>query len=206
MQVEGAAGQEVPYLGYIEITLTFPKEFIGADLDVSTLALVVPDIGPGSHSQILIGMNTLEPLYETCLENKCANYQPSLNGYKAVLQLLQLHHQQAQGSSQGVRLVENLPGGLFVKSCLIQLPSHSPYKIPIIISNHSEQNITLSPLSIIAELTVSPQILSQNVSVPPQPTPEVNFKVDFGDSPVPAEWKARIQSKLEDIPEVFSHH
>lgn len=46
LQVEGAAGQEVPYLGYIEVTITFPKEFIGADLDVSTLALVVPDIGP----------------------------------------------------------------------------------------------------------------------------------------------------------------
>lgn len=240
--VEGAAGQEVPYLGYIEVTLTFPKEFIGAVLDVFTLALVVPDIGPGSHSQILIGMNTLEPLYDTHLETECACYQPSLNGYKAVLQLLQLRHQQAQGSSQDVRLASKtpvqipagrtvviegfiranpplvskcaliepaadiLPGGLFVTSCLIRLPSHSPHKIPIIISNHSEQNITLSPLSIIAELIMSPQIMLQNVSITPQPNSKVNFKIDFGDSPVPPEWKTRIQSKLEDIPEVFSHH
>ena len=50
LQVEGAAGQEVPYLGYIEVTITFPKEFIGANMDVSTLALVVPDFGPGFHS------------------------------------------------------------------------------------------------------------------------------------------------------------
>lgn len=187
-------------------------------------------------------MNTLEPLYETRLETECASYQPSSNGYKAVLQLLQLRHQQAQGSSEGVRLASKtpiqipagrtvviegfiranpplvskcaliepaadiLPGGLFVKSCLIKLPSHLSHKIPVIIANHSEQNITVSPLSVIAELTMSPQIMSQNVSIPPQPNSEVNFKIDFGDSPVPPEWKTRIQSKLEDIPEVFSHH
>lgn len=105
LQLEGAAGQEVPYLGYIEVTITFQKEFIGADMDVSTLALVVPDFGPGFHSQVLVGMNTLEPLYETCLESECASYK-------------------------GCALIEPpavaLPGALFVKSCLVTLPSHSP--------------------------------------------------------------------------------
>lgn len=93
LQVEGAAGQEVPYLGCIEVTITFPKEFIGADMEVSTLALVVPDVRPGFHAQVLIGMNTLDPLYEQHLKSECANYKPSRHGYGAVLHLLQLRHQ-----------------------------------------------------------------------------------------------------------------
>lgn len=32
LQVEGAAGQSIPYLGYIEMTIMFPSDFLGADL------------------------------------------------------------------------------------------------------------------------------------------------------------------------------
>lgn len=71
-------------------------------------------------------------------------------------------------------------------------------------TNYSEQNITLSTLSIIAELTMSAQIMSQNVSIPPPANTEVNLKIDFGNSPLLSEWKDRIQSKLANIPDVFS--
>lgn len=67
LQVEGAAGQAVPYLGYVEMVVTFPSEFLGADFDVATLALVVPDVG-GHQSSVLIGMNTLEPLYSQYMD------------------------------------------------------------------------------------------------------------------------------------------
>lgn len=46
----GANGQAVPYLGYIELTLKFPKAFIGTEVEVPTLALVVPDLTSLSHS------------------------------------------------------------------------------------------------------------------------------------------------------------
>lgn len=62
LEVEGAAGQSVPYLGYVETTVTFSKDFLGDDFQVSTLALVVPDVRPESPSLVLIGMNTLETL------------------------------------------------------------------------------------------------------------------------------------------------
>ncbi|XP_055015845.1 xylosyl- and glucuronyltransferase LARGE1-like [Boleophthalmus pectinirostris] len=114
------------------MTITFPKEFIGADMDVCTLALVVPDVKPGFYSPVLIGMTTLEPLYEQRLESECASYKPSQHGYRAV------------------------------------------------ILSHSIPNNT-------------------------QPK-EVKLEFDFGESPIPPEWKARIISKLEQIPEVFSHH
>ncbi len=41
-----------------------------------------------------------------------------------------------------------LPGGLFVKNSL--LPSQSHKKIPVILSNESGQDVTISPLSTIA--------------------------------------------------------
>ncbi|TKS65786.1 Retrovirus-related Pol polyprotein [Collichthys lucidus] len=40
LDVEGANGQNVPYLGYVPITLKFPREIVGAEPEISTLALV----------------------------------------------------------------------------------------------------------------------------------------------------------------------
>ena len=61
LEVEGANGQLVPYFGYIEMTITIPKAFIGAPMDVNTLALVVTDT---SQSLMLIGTNTLDVLFD----------------------------------------------------------------------------------------------------------------------------------------------
>lgn len=43
LDVEGANGQNVPYLGYVPITLKFPREFVKAEPEISTLALVLSD-------------------------------------------------------------------------------------------------------------------------------------------------------------------
>lgn len=241
LQVEGAAGQAVPYLGYVEMVVTFPSEFLGVDLDVATLALVVPDVG-AHQSPVLIGMNTLEPLYNQYMGSEYANFQPTAHGYKAVLKLLQLRLQQHQVGSDGVVrlastspilipagrticmagfihtsmlsprqwvLVEHpaspMPGGLCVKNSLVMLPSQSHPKIPVILSNESDQDVTISPLSTIAELAVSPQILSHTVSMK-RSSSETSpaLKLDFGESPIPPEWKRRITEKLNKIPDVFA--
>lgn len=57
--MEGANGQSIPYLGYIEMTITFPKDFVGVPIDINTLALIVPDT---SQFLMLIGTNTLDVL------------------------------------------------------------------------------------------------------------------------------------------------
>lgn len=109
MQVEGAAGQTVPYLGYVEMVVTFPREFLRADFNVSTLALVVPDAG-AHQSPVLIGMNTLEPLYDQYIQSEFANFQPTAHGYKAVLKLLQIGYNQQQVGNDGVvRLASKTP-------------------------------------------------------------------------------------------------
>lgn len=102
LEVEGANGQSVPYLGYIEMTVTFPKEFIGASMDVNTLALVVPDIRATSQSLVLIGTNTLDVLYDMYFEAGLTRHQPIPHGYRAVLKCLELRQKQTNNSQPSV--------------------------------------------------------------------------------------------------------
>lgn len=44
LEVECASGQNAPYISYVELSLTFSLEFVGEEMDVKTLALVVPDL------------------------------------------------------------------------------------------------------------------------------------------------------------------
>lgn len=245
LEVEGAAGQSVPYLGYVETTVTFPKDFLGADFEVPTLALVVPDIRPASPSSVLIGMNTLEILYTHYLDSDVTTFQPNADGYRAVLKLLELRHQQNQTGRAGVvrlmsqnpvlipaghtivlessakvdtpsaaqwAIVEHpassLPGGLCVQNCLITLPSHAPFKVPVIMKNESEQDVLIPPLAVIADIGMTPVILSQHVVKPSaaRENKKLTLEFNFGDSPIPPEWRERITAKLSGMPEVFSHH
>lgn len=60
LDVEGAKDQNVPYLGYVPITLMFPREFVEAEPEISTLALVVPDCSSNCDLPVLIGTNALD--------------------------------------------------------------------------------------------------------------------------------------------------
>lgn len=53
----------MPYLGYVELNITFPKEFLGTEIEVPTLAMVVPNML--ATCKVLIGTNTLDVLYST---------------------------------------------------------------------------------------------------------------------------------------------
>lgn len=65
LDIEGAGGQPVPYIGYIEINLFFPKEITGRPEEINTLALIVPDCRSNQEIPVLVGTNVLDVLYET---------------------------------------------------------------------------------------------------------------------------------------------
>lgn len=44
LEVEGANGQTVPYLGYVETNIKFPKNFLETEPEILTLALIVPNL------------------------------------------------------------------------------------------------------------------------------------------------------------------
>lgn len=46
------------------MAVTFPKCFLEIDIEILTLALVVPDVHPDGQSPVLFGTNTLDVLYE----------------------------------------------------------------------------------------------------------------------------------------------
>lgn len=62
LDVEAASGQNVPYLGYVELSLKFPKDFVETEPEVSTLALVIPDLRSNCDLPVLIGTNVLDVL------------------------------------------------------------------------------------------------------------------------------------------------
>lgn len=100
LEVEGANGEPVPYAGYVAINLKFPKEFIASEPEVETLALIVPDTHSNSTIPVLIGTNTLDPLYEEyCDDNTLRS--TTFCGYAQVLRTLQLRHQQRFGGRLG---------------------------------------------------------------------------------------------------------
>lgn len=243
LEVEGANGQSVPYLGYVEVTITFPKQFLGAEYEVPTLALVVPNSGTSGY-QILVGTNTLDVAYGMCREKSPASYHPVPNGYRMVLKVLQLRQEQSHDSNIGLVRMQgrdrklipaggtvvlegmasvkdfhtersaimeypsssSLPGGLLVKPCLIDLPG----RLPVVVSNESEHDIIIPAKSVIAELSAMQVILSHKQSVTnpsePEPSKATNLTFDFGESPVPPEWKDRITRKLNSMPEVFAQN
>lgn len=104
LEVEGANGQSVPYLGYVEVTIRFPKSLLGADIEVPTLALIVPDMR-STLSSVLIGTNTLDVLYEKYADIAPQNCESLPYGYRVVLKTLEIRKRQSVDSSLGeVRL------------------------------------------------------------------------------------------------------
>lgn len=93
LSVEGANGESVSYLGYVELSITFPKVFVGSEIVVPTLALVIPHLSSAGHEQVLIGTNTLDTLYaDIHADPKLSTFQPFACSYRAVLKILKIRH------------------------------------------------------------------------------------------------------------------
>ncbi len=92
LDVEGANGQNVPYLGYVPITLKFPKEFVEAEPEISTQALVVPDRRSNCDLPVLTGTNAVDTLYEEHCSDKTPNELSSIYGYRQIICVLKLRN------------------------------------------------------------------------------------------------------------------
>lgn len=105
LEVEGANGQSLPYLGFIKTVITFPRSSLGADIEVPTLALIVPNLSSNSPS-LLIGTNTLDVLYAQyglAVDPVDKHFLPY--GYKVLLQTLAARKKDTLDSNLGeVRL------------------------------------------------------------------------------------------------------
>lgn len=249
LEVEAANGQTVPYSGFIEVDMTFPKNCFGSTLTVPTLALVVPDIGSSAQSTPLIGTNTLDLVYDSCSN---ADLRALPYGSRVVYKVMQQRHKQKEDGSLGLLrlsgrnptviaagescLIEatahvnsqcldrwivveaptssSLPGGVLVTSSLLTLPDNPSKKLPVLMRNESKHDITLPAKSVVAEVHALQEVVknknrladaAHQGSSPELPN-DVKLNLNFDGSPIPAEWRDRIQRKLSSMPEVFALH
>lgn len=108
LEIEGANGHTVPYLGYIQVTIQFPKEFIASAPEIETLSLIVPEVRSNSITPLLIGTNTLDPLYEQFCDD--ISFQPSpYSGYQVLRTLKFRFNQNIDGQFGLVNLRNTEP-------------------------------------------------------------------------------------------------
>ncbi|XP_051807112.1 uncharacterized protein LOC127534861 [Acanthochromis polyacanthus] len=255
LDVEGANGQAVPYLGYVEVPIGFPKEFVESEPHISTLALIVPDLRSSTDLPVLIGTNALDVLYEEYCQN--THNSPAVYGYSQILKILEHRHEAKSTGRLGLMslrgnasyiiparekvclesyahlnspLTDNwavveqptstaLPGGLFVDCCLITVPTQRPYKHPVWIRNETDHDIMLPGSCVLAELHLADQVFETQTlpntntasccslsADPSKSSPKEQLAFDFGDSPLPEEWKSRVTDSLSAYSDVFACH
>ncbi len=102
LDVEGASGQNVPYLGYVPLILKFPKSFVETEPEVSTLALVVPDLRINYDLPVLVGTNALDVLYDEHCHGKNPNALSSVYGYRQLLRTLKLRREVSSSGRMGL--------------------------------------------------------------------------------------------------------
>lgn len=88
LDVEGASGAMVPYLGYISLVLQFPKDFVETEPEVATLALVVLDKRTNCDLPALIGTNALDVMYDEHCHERNPNDHSPVYGFRQILRTL----------------------------------------------------------------------------------------------------------------------
>lgn len=243
LDVEGANCQLVPYLGYIELSVTFFKDFVGTDIEVHTLALVIPHLRSAVHEQVLICTNTLDALYADLQDHpNLSTFQPLSCGYRAVLKILQMRQKSSTSHSLGwAKMVgktpevvparqtvilesmanvssahsekyviieqpsaSSLPSGLLVSASLVSLPRKQPCHLPVVLKNETDHDIIIPSKTILADVNTVVRVLHKEQTIkepsPPamqsEPPQTTKLSFDFGDSPLPPEWKERVTNML----------
>lgn len=68
LDIEGVAGQKVPYLGYVEVDVQFPKDACRTGQCYCILALVSPDQNYKNKYPLLVGINVLHLVTQDCIK------------------------------------------------------------------------------------------------------------------------------------------
>ena len=74
LRVVGAAGQDVPFLGYVDVEVEFPVEEAGVCSCLQALVLVVPDNAYNQRVPLVIGTNVVRECKDRCEEQGGAGF------------------------------------------------------------------------------------------------------------------------------------
>lgn len=79
LNITGAGGQTVPYLGVIRVRLRLPEEVAGTSAEVDTLAVVCPDTKFSAKVPVIVGTNTLRGFAKFCQQKAGRGWNASLS-------------------------------------------------------------------------------------------------------------------------------
>lgn len=102
--------------------------------------------------------------------------------------------------------VSSIPGGLLVASSLCTLPVKHPCSMSILLRNETQHDVTIPPRTVLAEIHAIQQVMRKEPSADSTAPKIKGMEFDFGDSPLPPEWKERITRLLNSMAEVFSQY
>lgn len=160
LEVEGAGGQNVPYLGYVEISIQFPENITGKAELASTLALVIADCRSNVEYPALLGTNIplIRNIYSTCQlsQNNDIVGRVKLQCKKAIVipagekRVLSGYVKRVPTNKGDPLLIEpsirsSLPSGLFFCSYVMPRPQKTCFKVPILLKNETAHDITVPP-------------------------------------------------------------
>ena len=119
LEIEGAAGQKLPYLGYVAAPLSFPDQSIGSQ---ECLFLVVPDTHYNSRVPLLLGTNVLCPLMDFLRQKHGVRFLQKSSittPWQLVFQAIAVQDRQLQRSDGRLALVK------FAQRKTLTLPRNS---------------------------------------------------------------------------------
>ncbi|KAJ8031683.1 hypothetical protein HOLleu_24949 [Holothuria leucospilota] len=195
LHIEGAGGQVVPYLGFMEIEVSLPNEPCLEDNIFDVVALVVPDNNYNSKVPLTVGTNLMTQCREKC-KQKFGSQFLQLSSVSTAWKLAFQHlSQQARIDKKGGKLcnvgarikkpLTIFPGQTLVVtgkakrvstnfiSCPILVEASSNLSsgltvvpsvmsadsvkrgVPVLLSNMTEDPVTITPKLVIAELHVA---------------------------------------------------
>lgn len=99
--------------------------------------------------------------------------------------------------------------GLLVNTCLIDVPAKAFHKIPVVLTNETDHNVTIPQKCVIGEVSTFQKVLSQQQCVntqKPSTSSKCTLNFNFDGSPIDAAWKERIVQQLNSMPEVFAQN
>lgn len=151
LRVVGAAGQDVPFLGYVEVEVEFPEEESGLCSSVQALILVVPDNAYNQRVPLVIGTNIVRECKDRCEELGGASFLQrthTSSSWKRAYQSMRVRERLASGHQRVLTKGQTLTVGAYkrvVVWCQTLAAPESPSKAVIEPCEDLESRISVTP-------------------------------------------------------------
>ena len=225
LRVVSAAGQEVPYQGYVELHLRFPSETAEKEFEGTTVALICPGTQERTDVPLLVGTDTsiFRGMLHRCKTEGGRRFfvrhrvdsawttvlNDALSSGSGIVGVVRSSRKSPTLVMPGQELT--VPGHFrnkkreefSVRDSITNLPKGLTVRTKVIVVNNFPEVLVLPPRCRLA--TVS--YIVQKSPVTKSPNPEkLDLTSSFEGSPLSEEKISRVQEKLQAYKDVFSRN